>query len=74
VLTFWADDELGSFVEDAPFHGPQAEVRIAGVGRALTDVAVSQTGFGAGDDLLLYTGPGLAQATSDAAGFSGVLI
>ena len=74
VLTFWTEDELGTFVEGATFHGPRASVRIAGIGRALTDVGASQVGFSANDNLLVYTGPGLAQATAHAAGFSGILI
>jgi hypothetical protein len=74
VLTFWGTDELGTFVEDAVFHGPTAQVRIAGIVRALTDVTASEVGFGANDDFLVYTGPGLAEATDEAEGFFGVLV
>ena len=40
-LTFWGRDELGSFADDATFHGPSVEVRVTGIARAITDLAAS---------------------------------
>jgi hypothetical protein len=74
VLTFWGPDQLGTFFEGATFDGPEAKVRVTGIARALIDVTASDEGFGANDESLIYTGPGLAEATSDAGGFAGVLV
>ncbi len=74
VVTFWREDELGTFVPGATFHGPTATVSIAGISRALTDLTVSQVGFGADEAALAYMGPGLAEETSTAAGFTGVMV
>ena len=76
VLTFWAPDELGTFVDEdpPPLHGPSVEVAVVGVGRGLTDLAAAQAGFGSGDAAVLFSGPGLGAATAGAGGFTGVLV
>ena len=74
-LTFWAEDELGNFEEGATFHGPTVDVRVSGVARAVTDLAAAQAATGSADEAsVVYGGPGLAEATSAAGGFGGVLI
>ncbi|MFL6206535.1 MAG: FtsX-like permease family protein, partial [Acidimicrobiales bacterium] len=74
-LTFWAPDELGSFADDATFHGPSVEVRVAGIGRAISDLAATSAATGSADEQgVLYGGPALAAATETAAGYGGVLI
>lgn len=77
VLTFWGPEDIGNFVEEdpPPFSGPQVEVEVVGLGRALTDLAAAQVGLGAGGDAaVLYAGPGLGDATADAGAFTGVLV
>lgn len=77
TLTFWADDELGDPGRvGATFHGPRVTVPVVGISRGILDLsaeAASAPGL-QGDDAKLVGGPGLAQATPDAAGFGGVFV
>lgn len=74
-LTFWAEDELGSFADDATFHGPRVEARVAGIARGISDLAASSGATGSADEQgVLYGGPELTAATSTAAGYGGLLI
>ncbi|MGQ0432544.1 MAG: FtsX-like permease family protein [Microthrixaceae bacterium] len=76
-LSFWADDELGDPGRiGSAFHGPRVTVPVVGITRGILDlsaVAASAPGL-QGDDAKLVAGPGLARATPDAAGFSGVFV
>lgn len=77
VLTFWGADELGVVEEiDPELHGPTIEAEVVGLGRALTDLAADEAGFGtgSGDAAVVYAGPGLAAATRGPPEFTGVLV
>jgi hypothetical protein len=75
VITFWDQDELGVFGADgAAFGGPARDVEIVGIGRALTDLASAQVGFGADEAAIMFGARGLAASTDDAGGFTGVLV
>lgn len=76
ALSLWSQDELGQFATEAGrFAGPQAQVRVVGVVRAVRDLtAATGTTFAQIDEVRIYGGPALARATMDAAGFAGVAV
>ena len=74
VVTFATLPEIEQTGRGMQLSGPAVEVTVVGVGRALTDLAATQSGLGPTDDSVLLGGPGLAAATPEAFGFTGLLV
>lgn len=74
VLSFWSPEELGSLGTDSTtFTGPSVDAEVVGIARALTDLAAATEAVSGGNAFAVL-GPGMAEATADAAGFTGVLV
>ncbi|MGH9116355.1 MAG: hypothetical protein ACRD0A_00265, partial [Acidimicrobiales bacterium] len=74
ILTFRAPDELGATTGDGGrFGGPEAPARVVGVVRGVRDAAAKtgETNLLL-DESYVLGGPGLSDATTEAAGFSVV--
>jgi hypothetical protein len=72
-LTFWGEDELGQLSPDGAFHGERVRAAVVGVVRGIIELGDNQT-ESSYTELSVLAGPGVARATPDTLGYTGILV